>query len=145
MGSVTVRCVESHLMLGSDSNGHSVVIGRSPDPGFVWAGIKPSDLLLLAVGSCAMYDVTEIMEKQRQPLVHLKVICDGEQMSEPPYNFTRIHLHYVAEGNVDPEKLQRAICLSEDKYCSVIASLRPGVPEITSDFEIMPVYAESNG
>jgi putative redox protein len=122
-------------MVGSDSNGHSVVIGRSPDDHDVWNGIKPSDLLLLAAASCSAYDVVEILTKQREPLQDLKVSCRGDQQSEPPYTFTQIHLHYVINGKVDPLKLERAIDLAENKYCSVMSSLRPGVP-ISSDYEI---------
>jgi putative redox protein len=120
-------------MLASDSNGHTIAIGRSPDPQFVWAGVKPSDLLLMAVAACAAYDVVEILTKQREPLEDLKVICSGEQMSEPPYTFTCIHLRYEVDGLVNPEKLQRAISLSEEKYCSVITTLKAGVP-VTSEF-----------
>lgn len=136
MGTITLRWVEANLMLGSDSNGHSVVIGRSPDPDFIWAGIKPSDLLLMAAASCSTYDIVEILQKQREPLEDLKVLCSGVQQSEPPYTFTHIHLHYIIRGCVNPEKLARAIQLSEDRYCSVISTLRPGVP-VTSDFEIV--------
>jgi hypothetical protein len=57
-------------------------------------------------------------------------------MSDPPYTFTCIHLHYQVTGAVNPEKLERAVRLSEDKYCSVISTLRPGVP-ITNDFQII--------
>lgn len=137
MGTVTVRWVESSMMVGSDSNGHSVVIGKSPDPEFTWVGIKPSDLLMLAVASCSVYDIVDILHKQREPLINLKAVCSGEQQSDPPYTFTKIHLHYIVRGDVNPDKLERAIHLSEDKYCSVINTLRPGVP-ITSDFEIIP-------
>jgi putative redox protein len=135
MGTVMLRWIESKLMVGSDSNGHSVVIGRSPDDQDVWNGIKPSDLLLLAAASCSAYDVVEILTKQREPLQDLKVSCRGDQQSEPPYTFTQIHLHYVINGKVDPVKLERAIDLAENKYCSVMSTLRPGVP-ISSDYEI---------
>lgn len=135
MGAVMLRWVESQLMVGSDSNGHSVVIGRSPEDHDVWNGIKPSDLLLLATASCSTYDIVEILTKQREPLKDIKVICNGEQQSEPPYTFTKIHMHYVIKGKVDPGKLEKAIDLSENKYCSVISTLRPGVP-ISSDYEI---------
>jgi putative redox protein len=135
MKKVTLRWIESHLMVGTDSNGHSIVIGRSPDDHNEWAGMKPSDLLLLAAASCSAYDVVDILRKQREPLVDLKVICDGDQLDDPPYTFTKIHLHYVVCGPVNPDKLHKAIHLSEDKYCCVIGSLRPGV-NITSDFEI---------
>lgn len=135
MGSVTLRWVESKLMVGSDSNGHSIVIGRSPEDHNTWNGMKPSDLLLLAVASCSAYDIVEILIKQREPLKDFKVVCKGEQQEGPPYTFMRIHLHYVIIGNVDQRKLEKAIDLSENKYCSVMSSLRPGVP-ISSDYEI---------
>jgi putative redox protein len=90
----------------------------------------------MAVASCATYDVVEILVKQREPLEDLRVLCTGEQLPDPPYTFTSIHLHYIAYGAIRSQNLERAICLSEDKYCSVISSLRPGVP-ITHDFEII--------
>jgi len=135
-GTVILRWIEGHMMAVSDSHGHSIVVGRSPDPGKEWAGVKPSELLLMAVAACSAYDVVEILTKQREPLEDLKVFCTGEQMEEPPYKFTHIHLRYVVRGRVNPEKLQRAISLSEEKYCSVVASLRPGVP-FSSEFEIV--------
>lgn len=135
MGIVTLRWVESLLMVGTDSNGHSIVIGRSPDNKEEFAGIKPSDLLLLAVASCSAYDVIEILRKQREPLHSLKILCEGEQQNEPPYTFTQIHLKYLLEGAVNSDKAQKAIKLSEDKYCSVISTLRLGVP-VSSTFEI---------
>lgn len=136
MGSVTLRWVEGTMQLASDSNGTSIVIGRSPDPEHGWAGVKASDLLLISAAACAAHDVIEILRKQREPLEELKVICTGEQLSEPPYTFTSIHLHYLASGAVRRASLEKAIDLSENKYCSVISTLRPGVP-ITSDFEII--------
>jgi putative redox protein len=136
MGSVTLRWVEGKMMAGTDSTGHSVVLGRSPDNPDEFVGMKPSDLLLLAAASCAAHDVIEILHKQREPMRELKVICLGEQIPEPPYKFTCIHLHYVVHGAVNAARLEKAIRLSEDKYCSVISTLRPGVP-VTSDFEIL--------
>ena len=134
MGTVTLRTVEGHLMVASDSNGHSIVIGKSPDPGFTWYGVKPSDLLLMSAAACSAYDVVEILGKQKQPMRDLKIIVQGDQAPEPPYEFTRIHLHYVVYGKVDSQKLEKAIRLSEEKYCSVLCTLRPGVP-LSSDFE----------
>lgn len=136
MGAITLRWVEEKLMVASDSNGHSIVIGRSPDPQFSWAGVKPSDLLLMALAACSAYDVVEILKKQREPLEALKVICEGDQLSEPPYTFTRIHLRYEVRGAVDETKLQRAIELSESKYCSVAATLRQGI-NITSEYALI--------
>lgn len=136
MSTIILRWVEGNLMTASDSHGHSIVVGRSPEEPSQWLGVKPSDLLLMAVAACSTWDVIEILSKQREPLQDLKVFCNGEQKSEPPYTFTCIHLHYVARGAISRDKLEKAIRLSEDKYCSVISTLRPGVP-VTSDFKIL--------
>ncbi len=136
MSTVVVKWVESQLMTGVDSYGHPVVIGSWPERQPEWAGLKPSDLLLLAAASCSAYDVIMILTKQREPLNGLEVTCTGEQLPDPPYTFTRIHLHYTVKGAVNPNKLARAIRLSEEKYCSVINTLKPNV-EITSDYEIV--------
>jgi putative redox protein len=136
MGTVSLKWVDSQLMVGADSSGRPLVIGWDRDQQPEWTGLKPSDLLLLAAASCSTYDVISILTKQREPLLGLDVVCTGEQQAEPPYTFTRIHLHYAAKGAVNPDKLERAINLSEEKYCSVTNTLRAGV-KITSDFEIV--------
>ena len=135
MGLITLRWIEDKMSVVTDSNGHSIVVGRSPDPAFEWSGVKPSDLLLMAVAACSAYDVVEILKKQREPLMELSIFCEGDQMADPPYSFTNIRLHYNIEGNVNPDKLEKAIQLSEEKYCSVISTLVSGVL-VTSDYEI---------
>ncbi|MBI1880396.1 MAG: OsmC family protein [Chloroflexi bacterium] len=136
MGTVTIKWIESTLMTGADSAGRPLTIGWSRQREPEWAGLKPSDLLLLAAASCSTYDVVDILAKQREPLEDLEVICSGEQLPEPPYNFTCIHLHYKAKGPVSSNKLARAIQLSEEKYCSVINTLKPMV-RISSSCEII--------
>jgi putative redox protein len=136
MGTVSVKWVESKLMTGVDSFGHPLVIGSWPEKEPQWAGLKPSDLLLLAAASCSMYDVVLILTKQKEPLVGLEIECSGQQEAEPPYQFTHIHLHYRLKGPVNPKKAERAIQLSEEKYCSVLNTLKHGV-ELSSDFEIV--------
>jgi putative redox protein len=136
MGTITVRWVEGQTMVGTDSNGHSIVIGRTADDPPQFIGMKPSELLLLAAASCAAWDVIEILHKQRESLLDLKLVCSGEQLKEPPYAFTDIHIHYIVTGNVKREKLEKAIKLSEEKYCSVLSTLRGGV-NLSSDYEIL--------
>lgn len=135
MGTVSVKWVESKLMVGVDSRGHSLVISSWPEREPQWLGIKPSDMLLLAAASCSMYDVLEILKKQKEPLIGLEVICEGRQDQNPPHKFTHLHLRYVARGNIKKEKLERAINLSQDKYCSVIATIRPSI-ELTHEYQI---------
>ncbi len=136
MGTVGVKWIESQLMTGVDSFGHPLVMGSWPEKEPEWAGLKPSDLLLLSAASCSAYDVVMILTKQREPLAGLEVSCTGEQAPEAPYAFTHLHLHYEVKGLLNPKKVERAIKLSEEKYCSVLNTLKPNV-EITSDFEII--------
>jgi putative redox protein len=136
MSTISLRWVEENVFVGTDSNNHSIVIGRSSKVDPPWQGVKPSDLLLLAVASCATFDVVDILAKQREPLADLRVSCSGEQMPTPPYAFTKIHVRYVVSGPVNPARLEKAIHLSETKYCSVISSLGPQVA-VSSDYEIL--------
>jgi putative redox protein len=135
-GTVNIRWAGARMMLGIDSRGSVIPIGFNRDEDPVWKAIKPSDLLLLAAASCSAYDVVEILQKQREPMEGLDIQCSSEQITEQPYNFVSIHLKYLIKGAVNPEKVERAIRLSEDKYCSVLATLRPSL-EISSEYEII--------
>ena len=136
-GTVNLKWTGARMMLGVDSRGAVIPVGfnREVDP--KWNAVKPSDLLLLAAASCSAYDVVEILQKQREPLDGLEIECSGVQITEQPYNFTKIHLKYIITGSVNPKKVERAIQLSEDKYCSVLATLRPSL-DISSEFIINP-------
>lgn len=128
------------MFVGRDSYGHIIVSGSWPQNDETWQewkGVKPSDLLLLSLASCSAYDVVLILNRQRQQLTNLYVSVDGQQAAEAPYQFTEIHQHYTVEGvNLDPDKVARAIQLSEEKYCSVAATIR-GVAKLTHSFEIV--------
>jgi putative redox protein len=144
MGQIMVKWTgdDSHLFVGRDSGGRVVVAGAWPKEGddawTEWRGAKASDLLVIALCSCSAYDVVEILRRQRQPLAGLSIIAEAEQAPEPPWPFVHIHLHYTVTGaGLDPKKVERAITLSEEKYCSVAATIR-GVTRITHDFEICP-------
>lgn len=122
------------LFVGIDTNKHSVVISTQDEENRV--GMKPSDLLLVALASCTAVDVVSILRKKRQLLASLEVAAAGEQDSDPPWQFRKIHLTYVVQGeDLTPDAVARAIELAEGRYCSVSASLRPQV-EITTSFEI---------
>ena len=135
-GTVNVRWTGARMMQGVDSRGTALSIGFNRDADPVWSGVKPSDLLLLSAASCSAYDVVEILQKQREPLEGLDIQCIGEQITEQPYHFVSVHLKYSIKGAVSPRKVERAIQLSEDKYCSVLATLRPSL-KLSSEFEII--------
>ena len=133
MGTATVKWISGKQFIGIDSTNHSVVLS-TPDEG---VGIKPSDLLLIAVASCTAVDVVEILAKKRMLLDHLEISCTGEQDQNPPWTFRKIHLRYIVGGKDLTEKaIAQAIQLSKEKYCSVAATVR-ATAEITTEFEIL--------
>ncbi len=133
MGTATVKWIGGQQFVGVDSTCHSVVLSTPADG----VGVKPSDLLLIAVASCTAVDVVEILGKKRMPLTHLEISSTGEQDETPPWTFRKIHLHFKLAGkNLTEKAVEQAIQLSEEKYCSVAATIR-ATTEITSDFELI--------
>ena len=83
-------------------------------------GVSPMELVALGLGGCSSIDILSILEKQRQQVDHFDVGVEAKRATDcVPAVFTKIHVHYRVEGEVDPDKMQRAIDLSLDKYCSV--------------------------
>jgi putative redox protein len=130
----TVRWLTDRHFVGIDSDGQSVILSGQKDA----IGVKPSQMLLVALASCSAVDVVEIMEKKRKPLKMLEVTATGEQEPDPPWPYRRIHLKYRLSGkDLTDKAVEQAITLSQDKYCSVAATVR-GVAEITTEYEIVP-------
>jgi len=128
----TVQWLSGKRFVGIDSTNHSVVLS-SKDEG---VGVKPSDLLLIAVAACTAVDVVEILSKKRMPIDSLEIITTGEQDVDPPWTFRKIHLKYRLSGAALTDKaVAQAIQISEEKYCSVAATVR-ATAEITTEFEI---------
>jgi putative redox protein len=134
MAIASVQWVRGKRFIGIDSTNHSVVLS-TPDEG---VGMKPSELLLVALAACTAVDVVEILTKKRIHLTKLEISAKGEQDSDPPWTFRKIHLNYRLSGEgLTPKSIEQAIQLSEDKYCSVASTLR-GVAEITTGYELLP-------
>lgn len=133
MGTSTVKWIGGKTFIGVDSTSHAVVLSTPADG----VGIKPSDLLLIAVASCSAVDLVEILSKKRMPLSELEISATGEQDADPPWTFRKIHLHFRLRGkNLTEKAVSQAIDLSEEKYCSVAATVR-ATAEITTGFEIL--------
>lgn len=132
---VTLTWVQKKQFVGTDSSKHSIVIsGQDEENG---TGMKPSELLLLALASCSAYDVVGILGKKKMTMTGLAVNVTAEQQTEPPWSFRHIHLEYVVHGKGLTEKaVENAIHLSETKYCSVAATIRP-TAEITTSYRII--------
>lgn len=97
----------------------------------------PVELLLVSVAACTAVDVVSILEKKRQDVTDYRVEITGERRDEHPRAFTKMHIHHIVYGHdVSEQALAHAIELSDTKYCSVAATVRPTV-EITTSFEII--------
>jgi putative redox protein len=131
----TVRWVEERQFVGTDGTRHSVVMSSQDEDNAT--GMSPSQLLLVALGGCTAYDVVNILEKKRQKLTGLEVKVTGEQEQDPPWTYRKVHIEYMVRGTDLSEKAVRdAIELSEERYCSVAATLR-GAAEITYAYTIV--------
>jgi putative redox protein len=134
LANATIRWVTGKQFVGTDSTHHSVVLS----PADVGVGMKPSELLLVALGSCTAVDVVEILAKKHTTLISLEIQVTGEQDVDPPWTFRKFHIQYLLKGKGLTEKaVAQAIQLSEEKYCSVAATIRATAP-ITTGFEILP-------
>ena len=131
MASASIRWLSGQTFIGTDSTKHSVVISSTADG----VGMKPSELMLVALCSCSAVDVVDILAKKRLTLTGLEVSASAEQDSDPPWTFRKIHLVYKLHGrDLNEKAVEQAITLSEEKYCSVAATLR-GTAEITFSYE----------
>ena len=134
MPTAKVQWVDGMQFVGTDSGGHSVVLSGDDRQ----SGVRPSEMLLVALASCTAVDVVEIMAKKRQPLRHLEIIITGERDPNPPWPYRSIEVNYRLRGeNLTDKAVAQAIKLSSEKYCSVAATVR-GVADIRTKFEILP-------
>ncbi len=133
MANVKVKWIGGKSFVGIDSSNHSVVLSTKEDG----VGVKPSEMLLVALAACSSVDVVEILQKKRLTMTGLEVSVQGEQEPDPPWTYRQIHLHYKITGkDITPQDAEQAIHLSVEKYCSVAATVK-GKATITTDFEII--------
>ena len=134
-----VKQLQGISLAGKTDSNHWIVMDGPREFGGSDAGIRPKELLLLALGGCTASDVIAILQKKRVPFEGLEIHLSAEQTEEHPQVFTSIHVEYVVKGdNINPGDVDRAIELSETKYCSVNAMLSKAV-KITRSFRIEPV------
>lgn len=130
----TVQFVSDDLFVGTSPSGHAIVMDTDHERS---SAASPVELLLLALGSCTATDVASILAKKRQRVTRYLIEVSGERRDEYPRKFTWMKVHHILTGRgLSATAVAHAIELSDTKYCSVAASLRPGV-EIQSSFEII--------
>ena len=133
----TVKWLDHMSFVGESGSGHSVVMDGPPDDGGRNMGVRPMEMVLLGMGGCTAFDVVHILKRARQDIVDCHVELEAERATEIPKVFTKIHAHYIIKGKgLDAKKVERAITMTAEKYCSVSIMLANCV-EITHDFEII--------
>ena len=130
-----VRYVGDDYYIGTTPSGYPQLMDAKGDR---HAAPTPLEMLLVSVAGCTAFDVQSILEKKRQDVTEYNVEITGTRADDHPRKFTKFHINHIVHGrNVSEKAVADAIELSETKYCSVAATVRP-TAEITSSYEIVP-------
>jgi putative redox protein len=134
MQTASVKWIGEQKFVAISPSGHALTFDSDREsnkaPG-------PMEFLLMALGACTATDVVIVLEKKRQKLESLEVICSGERAKEPPTVWATLEILYRLRGVLDDAAVKHAIQLSEDKYCSVSATLKK-TAKLTWRYEILP-------
>ncbi len=129
-----VQYAGDEFFIGTTPSGHAQTIDTKGDRK---AAPTPLEMLLVSVAACTAADVISILEKKRQQISDYRVEIKGERREEYPQAFVKFHVHHIVYGRaVSEQAVARAIELSDTKYCSVAATVRP-TAEIITSFEIV--------
>lgn len=125
-----VRYAGDDMFLGTPPSGHTQAIDVKGDRA---NAISPLEMLLVSVAACTAADIISILEKKRQDVTDYRVEIEGDRRDEYPRSFTTFRINHIVHGRSVSEKaLSDAIELSDTKYCSVAATVRPAATIITS-------------
>ncbi len=133
----TIKWLDHMSFVGESGSGHSLVMDGPPESGGRNLGVRPMEMVLLGLGGCTSFDMVMILQRQRQAISDCQVEIEAERANEVPKVFTKIHVHYIVTGkNLDAKKVERAVNMTAEKYCSVSIMLSASV-ELSHDFEII--------
>ena len=135
MHKIRVKWIDDLNFVGTDSLGRATLIS-----GKEGAGVSPMQMIALGLGGCAAYDIVNILKKQRQKLDDVEIELDAKRKEGYPSPYETIHMHFIVTGrSLDPNKVERAIKLSSEKYCGVHATIEE-VTDISWDLEIRETH-----
>jgi len=134
MQTAKVQWIGEQKFVATSPSGHALVMDSDRKSN---TGPGAMELLLMALGACTGTDIVMILEKKRQKLESLEVICSGERAAEPPKVWTKLEILFRLRGKLEEGGVRQAIQLSEEKYCSVSATLKKSA-ELTWRYEILP-------
>lgn len=119
-----VTWLDGRAFVGESGSGHAIVMDGAPEAGGRNIGVRPMEMLLLGLGGCTAFDVVMILEKGREKVTGLEIELEAERAATDPKVFTSVKLIYRLRGhNLKPAAVERAIALSNEKYCSATAML----------------------
>ncbi|MCZ7602777.1 MAG: OsmC family protein [Melioribacteraceae bacterium] len=131
-----IKQVQGLTFTGKTDSNHWITMDGPEEFGGSNAAIRPKELLLLSLGGCTGADVASILQKKRVKLEGFEMNLTADATEDYPQVFTKIHIEYVFYGNDIAEKdVEKAIELSQTKYCGVTAMLSKAM-EITTSFRI---------
>jgi putative redox protein len=132
-----IKWVEQASFLGESGSGHSVLMDGAPDAGGRNLGFRPMEMLLLGLGGCSAFDVVMILKRGRERVTDCIVEIEAERAETEPKVFTKIAMRYVVTGHdLDHKKVERAVTLSADKYCSATAIMNK-TAQITHKIDVV--------
>ncbi|MEM7001025.1 MAG: OsmC family protein [Pseudomonadota bacterium] len=133
----TINWLEKVQFSATADSGHTVSIDGPPDAGGENQGTRPMELMLMGVGGCTSFDVVNILVKGRQKVTKCVTHITAERADAVPQVFEKIHIHFAMAGeNLDAKRVDRAIHLTAEKYCSASIMLQRAGVEVTHSFEI---------
>lgn len=127
-----------HLEASAPSSTVKVHIDGSPEIGGEGLGVRPMELVLMALGSCSSFDLISILKKQRQNIQDISISVEGERADTVPAVFTSIRMTFQLKGDIDQAKAEKAAELAVKKYCSVHDMLAAGGVQIDYTVNIVP-------
>lgn len=133
-----VRVDDGFHFEATGSSDQKVHTDASPNIGGKNMGVRPMELLLMGLGSCTAIDVVLVLKKQRQEILDFRISVEGDRIKEDGTErspFRKITIHYFFKGNLDRAKVERAVKLSMEKYCSATAQFEP-LAEISHEITI---------
>jgi putative redox protein len=140
-----IKWVQDVMFVGESGSGHSVVMDGAPDAGGRNLGVRPMEMLLLGLGGCSAFDVMLILKRGREAVTDCVVDIDAERAATDPKIFTKIQMHYTVTGHeLDRKKVERAVQLSAEKYCSASAIMAKSA-ELSHTITIVESQATTPG
>lgn len=135
MVEVTLKREEGFKFVATNATGHTAVLDGPEKIGGTDDGLRPMEMVLMGLAGCSSFDLVTILQKQRQQIDDLEIVVQGHRADAIPAVYEKIHLIFKLKGEIEPSKLEKALTLAVEKYCSVAEMLNK-TAKITYEYTI---------